>query len=80
MCVNCLQVFCGSFEGFIFGASLLPVVQGDVNADGATNTTDLLLLLGSWGTCPADDACAADLDLDGAVNVSDLLVLLGGWS
>lgn len=49
---------------------------GDVNDDGTVNVTDLLALLGDWGSCVS---CPTDINGDGAVNVTDLLALLGGW-
>lgn len=79
-CLTCVQTFCGSFEGFIFAANLLPVVPGDVNADGATDVMDFLTLLGNWGPCPASGPCAADLDGDSAVGVTDMLLILANWS
>ena len=48
---------------------------GDVDGDGLVNGTDLILLLGSWGTDNAD----ADLDGSGDVGTSDLIILLGAW-
>lgn len=52
----------------------------DFNTDGSVNSTDLGILLGSWGPCPAPPAqCAADLNRDGAVTGADLALLLGGW-
>jgi T5SS/PEP-CTERM-associated repeat protein len=52
---------------------------GDLNGDGVVNVSDLLLLLGAWGTCPSSGSCPADLNNDGVVNVSDLLLLLANW-
>jgi len=50
----------------------------DLNADGAVNTFDLLILLQRWGT--VDDALvSANLDGTGTVNTFDLLVLLQNW-
>ena len=49
----------------------------DINTDGATNVTDLLSLLGAWGSCPAP--CGQDLNNSGDVNVTDLLLLLSAW-
>ncbi len=48
----------------------------DLNRGGVVNVFDLLILLDSWGTCPA---CPADLDGNGVVNVFDLLILLDSW-
>lgn len=49
---------------------------GDLTGDGSVNVSDMLALLGEWGSC-AD--CDADLNNDDEVNVSDLLMLLGAW-
>ncbi len=49
---------------------------GDVNADGVVNSTDLGMLLGSWGS----DFFFADANGDGVVNSSDLGMLLGNWT
>jgi len=57
----------------------LPATPGDLNNDGVVNVSDLLILLGAWGTCPNASTCPADLNDDGVVNVSDLLLLLGNW-
>jgi len=48
---------------------------GDLDGDGAVGSTDLALLLGSWGTADV----AADLDDSGDVGSSDLALLLGSW-
>jgi hypothetical protein len=55
----------------------IEVIPGDVNGDGFVNTTDLLELLASWGTC---GGCPADLNGDGFVNTADLLILLANWT
>jgi hypothetical protein len=57
---------------------------GDLNCDGVTNATDLLILLDAWGVGPPPGEVThyglpADLNYDGAVNVFDLLLLLGNW-
>lgn len=54
----------------------------DLNGDGVVNTSDLLILFASWGSCtvcnlPGD--CPADLDGNCTVNTSDLLVLFANW-
>jgi len=56
-----------------------PCISADLNCDGVVNVSDLLILLGAWGTCTEPDACPADLNDDGVVNVSDLLILLSNW-
>ncbi len=53
-----------------------PPCPGDVDADGLVAVTDLLIVLGAYGT----HACgAADADGDGVVVVTDLLIILGAW-
>jgi len=54
-------------------------VPGDLDGDGVVDVSDLLLLLGEWGTCADPNDCPADLNNDGVVNVSDLLILLANW-
>lgn len=54
-------------------------VVGDLNCDEVVNVSDMLILLGAWGTCPPDGDCPADLNGDGTVDVSDLLILLSNW-
>jgi hypothetical protein len=56
------------------------VCPGDLNGDDVVNVSDLLILLGNWGSCPGEnEPCPGDLNGDGVVNVSDLLILLGNW-
>lgn len=50
-------------------------LTGDLNHDGCVNSTDLGILLGSWG----GTASTADLNGDGVVNSVDLAALLGAW-
>ena len=77
----------GSLAGVAHGVVLAPmaecapaVCQGDIDGDGDVGVLDLLILLGSWGLCPAPPAtCFADLDCDGAVGVTDNNILLGNW-
>jgi hypothetical protein len=69
-------------DGTEFSASdcigLVP--PGDINGDGAVGAADFLILLATWGSCPAPPGeCAGDLDGDGNVGVSDFLVLLADW-
>jgi hypothetical protein len=56
-----------------------PTIPGDLNGDGVVNVSDLLILLGQWGSCADVNNCPADLNGDGVVNVSDLLILLSNW-
>lgn len=59
----------------------LPSVPGDLDRDGIVAVTDLLIVLGAWGPCPADcpPTCVADTNGDGTVSVEDLLFLLAQW-
>jgi hypothetical protein len=52
-------------------------VLGDITGDGIIDVSDILALIGSWGSCSGD--CQADLNGDGVVGVSDLLLLLSYW-
>ncbi len=54
-----------------------PRPVGDLNGDGVVDVSDLLILLGAWGSCSGQ--CPADLNGDGVVDVSDLLMLLSNW-
>ncbi len=52
----------------------------DIDRDGVVGVSDLLILLGAWGPCPAPPApCPADIDGDGSIGVTDLLALLAAW-
>ncbi len=48
----------------------------DLDGSGDVGVTDLLTLLGAWGTDPGGPP---DFDGSGAVDVIDLLALLGAW-
>lgn len=48
----------------------------DLDGDGVVGTSDLLLILGAWGTCAQ---CPEDFDRNGSVGTGDLLILLGAW-
>lgn len=54
------------------------LIPADADDDGSVGFSDLVLLLGAWGRCPAP--CPADVDGDGAVALDDLLALLAAWS
>ncbi len=48
----------------------------DIDCNCTVGTSDLIVLLGSWGPCKG---CPADFDDDGVVGTSDLIELLGNW-
>ena len=60
------------------GTAAMTRSGGDIDGDGGVGTSDLILLLGSWGPCD-DTCCPADLDEDGLVGTGDLIELLGNW-
>ena len=67
----------GGLDGTHF---LLFVPQtGDLDADGAVGSGDLIQLLGAWGPCDDCSDCLADLDGNCTVGTTDLLTLLGNW-
>jgi hypothetical protein len=58
--------------------------QGDIDADGSVNVTDLLEVILHWGSCPAPPSgCPVDVAPapfgDGQINVTDLLSIIGNW-
>lgn len=58
-----------------------PANPGDINGDGVIDIDDLLIVVGSWGPCPAPPAaCPADVVADGDVNIDDLLLVIANWS
>ena len=65
------HAFCYSVR--IFNGQLS--CPGDTNNDGMVDTTDLVNLLGAWGS----QECTADLDGDDVVGAGDLILLLGDW-
>jgi hypothetical protein len=60
------------FEGMNSGCGCV----ADITGDGMVDVSDLLTLIGTWGSC---EGCEADIDEDGFVNVTDLLVVIGEW-
>jgi hypothetical protein len=52
-------------------------VLADLDSDGSVGSSDVALLLTSWGLCPS--GCAADLNADGTIDGYDLAYLLGFW-
>jgi hypothetical protein len=56
------------------------VPPGDIDGDCAVGVADFLILLATWGSCPALPAdCVADFDESGDVGVTDFLILLANW-
>ena len=54
--------------------------DADIDDSGAVNVTDLLAVIGEWGTnCNIGSGCSADTDGSGFVDVSDLLAVIDGW-
>jgi len=47
----------------------------DVDGNGSVDVSDILAIVGAWGT---NDA-SADVNGDGIVNVSDLLEVVSSW-
>lgn len=50
--------------------------RGDLDQDGQTGFSDVVLMLGRWGVCSPALACREDLNQDGLVGFSDLTVIL----
>ena len=79
------EVFCDSSGGSWQGLNVQcsdtacppppPLIcQGDVDANGAVNFEDILLVLNAWGPC--GDPCPEDVDQDGIVGFSEILLIL----
>jgi hypothetical protein len=47
----------------------------DINIDGIVNVSDLLIVIGYWGTTDTP----ADVNFDSIVDVSDLLIVIDNW-
>ena len=47
----------------------------DVNEDGVVDVTDILALVGAWGS----SGPLGDINDDGTVNVVDLIMMLKSW-
>jgi hypothetical protein len=57
-------------------ADVCPIdCPSDINGDGIVNVSDLLIVIGYWGTTDSP----ADLNFDGIVDVTDLLIVVGNW-
>jgi hypothetical protein len=68
-----------------FTACLGPVdCIADINGSNAVDIDDLLMVISTWGECPAPpEACPADIwpqpRGDDSVNIQDLLAVIGAW-
>ncbi len=72
-----VTVDAGDGAGVRLGAfQVMGGVSPDLDGDGEVGSSDIAILLASWGSC---GGCAADLDGDGAVGASDLAILLAAW-
>lgn len=71
--VNGIHADSAEFSVALTPAAVHPCAA-DLNGDGAVNSGDLALLLGSWAM-PG----FADFDASGAVGSADLALLLGAW-
>jgi len=57
------------------GIDALACNPADINADGAVDVLDLLIVIDQWGATKSP----ADINQDGIVDVSDLLQVVGSW-
>jgi outer membrane protein assembly factor BamB len=70
-----------SGSAYTFEHNCAPANPADLDGDGSVGFGDLLIVLASWGDCPAPPAeCPADLDGSGDVGFADLLLVLSNWS
>ena len=69
----------GVGKAYLIAGNIAPAIPGDIDGDGTVGSTDLLILLVSWGRCADCDDCPADLDGDCIVGATDLLILLINW-
>ena len=65
-----------SGSAYLFDVASARGCPWDLNADDLVGSSDLITLLGAWGTDPAGPP---DFDGDGSVGTSDLIILLGNW-
>ncbi len=66
----------------VVGATAMtaPPCSADLDGDGAVGSSDLALLIGTWGaTAPAGTLLLGDVNFDGVVNATDLAELIGLW-
>jgi hypothetical protein len=76
----------GSVSEFAQNNLMLPATPtcfGDINQSGSVNVSDLLAVIGAWGSCVNPNDCPADIapppNGNDIVNVSDLLAVVGAW-
>jgi V8-like Glu-specific endopeptidase len=83
-CVNIYESNCIAGGGTFLGEGTScddggcepdPTCDSDINGDGITDVSDILALVGAWGSSDAD----ADVNGDGVVGVADLLMLIDAW-
>ena len=53
-----------------------PCGPADIDGDGVVGFTDVLAVLGAWGSC---EGCPEDLDGNGLVDFADILLVLADW-
>ncbi|MHC4968726.1 MAG: sialidase family protein [Planctomycetota bacterium] len=73
LCVSATLLDGGAIEGC---DCIWIVPPHDLNSSGAVGVTDLLILLGAWGSHPDGPP---DFDGDGTVALTDLLSLIAHW-
>ena len=76
----CQALYGGTFIGCAPCTDCGSICEADIappGGDNSVNVSDLLLVINSWGPCPAP--CAADIDIDGTVGVEDLLAVIMNW-
>ena len=61
--------------GNIIAAECLIDCQGDIDGNSIVDVSDVLLLIGYWGSSDSP----GDINQDGIVDVSDLLIVIDSW-
>lgn len=70
----------GRVDAYEAVVAVMVTNEADLDGDGVVGTSDLLILLGSWGPCADCGNCPADIDGSCSVDTADLLFLLANWS
>ena len=70
----------GAYQGDFVSCTTDPcgspsTCDADVNGDGLVNVTDILAVVGAWGSSDPD----ADINGDGIVGVGDILMVIESW-